>query len=84
MKKNIIWSNDFDATREEDWQEAFEEYCEENDFNVDEEDINDYINETLCIYLQDERMNLDVDVDGVIVAFADQSLQKVVINIPVQ
>ena len=23
MKKNIIWSNDFDATREENWQEAF-------------------------------------------------------------
>ena len=73
-KKDVIWSNDFDATREEDWQEAFEEYCEENEFNIDEEDINDYINETLGLYLQDERMNLDVDVDGVIVAFAELGL----------
>ena len=72
--KRIIWSNDYDATREEDWRESFEDWCEANDLNKDEEDIDDYINETLSIYLDDERMNLDEEVDGVIVCFADLGL----------
>lgn len=72
--KRIIWSNDYDATREEDWKESFEDWCEENGLDKDEEDIGDYISETLSIYLDDERMNLNKKVDGVIVGFGNLGL----------
>lgn len=74
MKKRIIWSNDYDATREEDWKEDFEDWCEINGYNADEEDIDEFINETLSNYLADERANLNKEVDGVIVVFAKLGL----------
>ena len=58
MKKRIIWSNDYDATREENWRDSFEEWCEDNGLDKEEEDIDDFINETLSNYLYDERANL--------------------------
>lgn len=72
--KRIIWSNDYDATREEDWKEDFEDWCEDNGLDKEEEDIDDFINETLSNYLDDERANLNEKVDGVIVAFAKLGL----------
>lgn len=74
MKKRTIWSNLYDATREEDWKEDFEDWCEANGLDKEEEDIDDFINETLSIYLDDERANLNKEVDGVIVCFADLGL----------
>lgn len=69
--KRIIWSNDYD---EEDWRESFEDWCEINDYDKEEEDIDNYINESISTWLDVERMNLNEEVDGVIVAFTSLGL----------
>ena len=64
---HIIWSDQIDY---EDWREDMEsEYPDENEqWRIDRAyAINDS-------YLDDERCNLDEEVDGVIVAFADLGL----------
>lgn len=74
MTKRVIWSNDYESTKPEDWKESFEEWCEDNEFDTEEMDIDEYISDTLNLYLEDERTNLDVNVKGVILAFADLGL----------
>lgn len=74
MKERTIWSNFDDACNEEDWKEDFMDWCEINGYNPDEKDINEFIGDSLSIYLDDERANLNEEVDGVIVVFASLGL----------
>lgn len=71
--KRIIWSNrNLDI---EDWNEAYEEYLEMNGIEeVDATDIYDFMYETNADYLDDERMNLDVETEGRILIIADLGL----------
>lgn len=68
MKKNIIWSNlDIDY---DEWKEDYKDYCECNGLEYDENNLYSWVDETLSIYIEDERCNLDKEVNGVIVGFA--------------
>ena len=73
MKKHIIWSNMNLAV--EDWRDAYKEWLEINEIDDrdpdDEDDIFDWATETNNQYLDDERMNLDYEVDGRILVIAD-------------
>ena len=75
MKKMLIWSseNEFD----EDFREEFITHQKEM-FGEDYEPSDDKIDEGLSVlnymYLDDERINLNKTVDGVIIAFADLGL----------
>lgn len=76
MKKQIIWSDrdiDFD-----EWKESLIEYQKENDYD-DPEDVTDndvwnFIHESLNNQLDDEKLNLNVATDGRILAIADLGL----------
>lgn len=72
MKERIIWDN-LDVEYD-DWKEDFKDWCETNGIDEDEMDLYQWVDETLGDYLDDERDNLDEDVDGVIVVFADLGL----------
>lgn len=72
MKKNIIWDNS--DINYDDWKEGWKEYLEDNNLTEEECDLYEWVGETLSIYLDDERTNLNEEVDGVIVAFADLGL----------
>ena len=72
MKERIIWSNlnvDYD-----DWVEDFKDSCEANGFDENEKNLYEWVDECLSDYLDDERVNLNKEVDGVIVCFADLGL----------
>ena len=77
MKKMLIWSseNEFEKNFREELvltrKEAFGE-----DYEPSEEEIDEDLAELNGLYLEDERNNLDVNVDGVIIAFADLGLWK--------
>ena len=72
MKERFIWSN-MDI-KNDDWEEGFKDWCEFNGLEPEYMNIDEYINDTLSEDLDEERMNLDKEVDGVIVAFADLGL----------
>jgi len=72
MKERIIWDN-LDVEYD-DWKEDFKDWCEDNGFDEDEMDLYEWVDECLSNDLDDERCNLDEDVDGVIVAFANLGL----------
>lgn len=75
MKKRIIWSNM--NINPEDWKERYKEIAEENGWEEDIDNENNlwrYINETLDQYLDDERANLDMLIDGHILIIADLGL----------
>lgn len=69
-KENIIWDN-FHLD-EDDWKESYEEWLEINEFDEDDApmSLNEYMEDTNNTYLEDERANLNKDVDGVIVCLA--------------
>lgn len=69
-KKHIICTSLYDV---DDWQEAFEEHCEINELDKDEENIYQFIEETLAMYADDEVANLNIDC-GDIIAIADLGL----------
>ncbi len=72
MKKRIIWSNI--NINPEDWKEDYKNIAEINGWNEDTEDENNlwkYINETLDSYIDDEKVNLNIPLDGRIIAIAD-------------
>lgn len=69
MKERIIWSN-FDIFYDE-WVEDFKDSCEANGIDENEMDLYEWVDECLSDYLDDERLNLNKEVDGVIVCFAD-------------
>ena len=76
MKKQIIWSNrniDFD-----EWKESLIEYQKENGYenpeDVTDDDVWNFIYESLDNQFDDERWNLNVPTDGRILAIADLGL----------
>jgi hypothetical protein len=69
---HIIWSNC--NLNEEDWFESYREHCECNDIEFDESKISNYMYETNDMYLDDERINLNKQVDGNILIIADLGL----------
>lgn len=75
MKKRIIWSNcNIDSN---DWKDSYKEIAETNGWDENTDDENnlwEYIDETLGMYLDDERMNLNKQTDGRILVIADLGL----------
>lgn len=74
--KHIIWQNyDFNL---EDWEEGYKEFLEINEMEVPEkinkDDVFDWMHETNDMYLEDERMNLNIDTEGRIICIADIGL----------
>lgn len=74
-KKHIIWSDlDLDL---DDWRDAYAEFLEDNGLDGDPDDeyaIYQYMIETNSMYLDDERMNLDIEVSQPIIAIANLGL----------
>lgn len=74
-KKHIIWSNlNLDV---DDWKEDYIECAEINGWDYDPDDeyaIYEYMHDTNSMYLDDERINLDIEVSQPIVAIADLGL----------
>lgn len=74
-KKHVIWTNfDLDI---DDWREAYTEFLEDNGMNGDLDDeyaIYEHMVEVNSMYLDDERMNLDIEISRPIVAIADLGL----------
>ena len=75
-KKHTIWSNLNLETK--DWEEGYRENLEMNGFSEDEiseeltdEKILDFAIETNDEYLDDEKLNLDIDLPADIIAIAD-------------
>ena len=69
--KRIIWSNaNLDI---EDWREGYAEFLEMNGIEkeITDEDIYEFMCETNSMYLDDERMNLDIETEGDILVIAD-------------
>ena len=76
MKKLIIWSNrdiNFD-----EWKEDLIAYQKENGYedpeDVTDDDVWNFIDESLTNQLDDERYNLNISTDGRILAIADLGL----------
>lgn len=75
MKKLTIWSNR--DINPEDWIEDYKETAEINGWEEDTDDENnlwDYIHDTLAQYLDDECTNLNIPTDGRILVIADLGL----------
>lgn len=74
-KKHIIWTNlDLDI---DDWRDAYAEFIEDNGLDDDPDDeyaIYEHMIEVNSLYLDDERMNLDIEVSQPIIAIADLGL----------
>ena len=70
--KQIIWSNDsfMDDEAREYYQDCQREYLEDDGYTVSDEEWG----EEVYRWLDDERRNLNVQVDGVIIAFGDLGL----------
>lgn len=76
MKKRIIWSNrdiDFD-----DWKECLIAYQKENGYDnpddITDDDVWNFIYESLDNQLGDERQNLNIPIDGCVLIIADLGL----------
>lgn len=72
--KQIIWSNDsyFDDKAREYYQDCQREYLEDDGYTVSDEEWG----EEVYSWLDAERRNLNVQVDGVIIAFGDLGLWR--------
>jgi hypothetical protein len=69
--KRVIWSNyDLDI---EDWRDGYKE-CMGIDEPITDDDVYTFMEETNADYLDDERMNLDVETEGRILIIADLGL----------
>ena len=73
--RHIIWSDmDLDIDK---WREGYEEYLEANDLHEgldDESALTDWMYEINSGYLEDERMNLDIQLSQKILVIADLGL----------
>ena len=75
MKKLTIWSNR--DINPEDWVEDYKETAKINGWDEDTDDENnlwDYIHDTLAQYLDDECTNLNIPTEGRILVIADLGL----------
>ena len=72
--KQIIWSNDYwmDFEARLYHQNCLREFMEDESYVITDEEWEDIVNS----WLSDERLNLDREVDGVIIAFADLGLWR--------
>ncbi|WP_338336734.1 hypothetical protein [Marseilla massiliensis] len=70
--KQMIWTSEtwFDDAAREDYQSSQRAMLEDDSYEVSDEEWS----EAVEMWLYDERQNLDKEVDGVIVAFADLGL----------
>lgn len=72
--KHTIWSNiNLDI---EDWREDFEMFRADNGIEeeFDDDELREWVENTNANYLDDERANLNVEVDGEILVIADFGL----------
>ena len=69
MKKQIIWTSNyyFDDKAREEYENSQRDILDDEDYTVSDAEWAEVIND----YLSDERMNLDRQIDGVVMAFAD-------------
>lgn len=69
MKKQIIWTSDyyFDDKAREEYENSQRDILDDEDYTVSDAEWAEVINGNLS----DERMNLDRQIDGVVMAFAD-------------
>ncbi len=69
MKKQIIWTSDyyFDDKARAEYENSQREILDNEDYDVSDTEWADVVNN----FLSDERMNLDRQIEGVIIAFAD-------------
>jgi hypothetical protein len=59
----------------DDWRDEYAEYCEENEIEPgDEYDIYNWMEDTNALYLDDERANLNKQLDGDILIIGDLGL----------
>ena len=72
MKERIIWSNL--NVHYDEWVEDFKDSCEANGIDESEMDLCEWVDQCLADFLDDERGNLNKEVNGVIVCFADLGL----------
>ena len=72
--KQIIWSNDsrIDDEAREYYQNFQREQLEDDSYTVSDEEWGEEVNS----WLDDERFNLNKEVDGVIIAFGDLGLWR--------
>lgn len=70
--KNIIWSNR--NINPDDWKADYLDAMEINEEGVDEYELWNWINDTLSMYLDDERANLNKKTDGRILVIASLGL----------
>lgn len=68
MKERIIFNNI--NVNEEDYQDDFLDWCNINGYNTEDKDLDDFIQEELNIWLEDEHINLNKPC-GNILAIAD-------------
>lgn len=70
-KESIIWSN-LDVDYDE-WKEDYKEWLEINGYDEDNapEGLYEWVDKTLSTYLDDERANLNKEVDGYVVYLLD-------------
>lgn len=71
--KKIIWSNmDLNI---DDWRDGYAEFCEINEIEQgDEYDLYSWMEDTNALYLDDERANLNKQLDGDILIIGDLGL----------
>lgn len=73
MKKRIIWSNM--NLNIDDWRDGYVEFCDINDIKQgDEYDIYNWMVDTNALYLDDERANLNKQLDGDLLIMGDLGL----------
>ena len=73
--KRLLWSSYVDNS--DDWRESFSECIEVNGWDIDPNDdeaLEEYIQETNSIYLDDLRDNLNIKLDNPIIAIANLGL----------
>lgn len=73
--KRVLWSSY--AGSSDDWKESFYEYIEANELDIDPNDeyaLEDYIQESNSIYLDDLRSNLNIKLDNPIIVIANLGL----------
>lgn len=74
--KHVIWQN-YDLNPE-DWEEGYKEFLEINEMEVpdkiNDNDLYDWMYEENDLYLEDERINLNIDTEGRIICIADIGL----------
>lgn len=72
-KFHTIWSNEID---EKDWIQDYKDHCLDNGISLDEDFENsnafyEWINDSLNTFIDDERINLDIQTSNTILAIAD-------------